>query len=220
MCMKKINVLDSGNNKVQVFLVRFFRYNNNNYFIYTLQEQDVDGYEKLYLVKVMEEFGRYLSYHISDNEEWRRTQPILKTLLREIKYNKTRTFRDLDSNLLNNMRIEKTRVFKLDRNFVDILANGHVDLSQNPGGHNMENNLVYNNTEEPIIVQNHENNILEENNIVREQPRAQEIDRQISPDYYKAKYDLAAKEIDRLNEIMGELLAENIRYKSKYGDLD
>ena len=37
---------------------------------------------------------------------------------------------------------------------------------------------------------------------------------------YKKKYEEAEEEIERLNEIMGALLAENVRYKSKYGDID
>lgn len=34
------------------------------------------------------------------------------------------------------------------------------------------------------------------------------------------QYEVAQREIERLNSIMGDLLAENIRYKTKYGELD
>ena len=62
----------------------------------------------------MEEFGRYLSYHISDDSEWRYTQTILKTILKEIKYNQERTFTDLNSETLNGMKIQKARIFKFE----------------------------------------------------------------------------------------------------------
>ena len=82
--MKKINLFDGNDRKVQVSLVRFFKFNNDMYFIYTLNEKDEKNYIKLYMVKVMEEFGLYLSYHISDDSEWQYTQTILKTILKEI----------------------------------------------------------------------------------------------------------------------------------------
>ena len=49
-----------------------------------LNEKDEKNYIKLYMVKVMEEFGRYLSYHISDDSEWQYTQTILKTILKNL----------------------------------------------------------------------------------------------------------------------------------------
>ena len=42
--MKKINLFDSNDRKVQVSLVRFFKFNNDMYFIYTYCEL----YEKNY----------------------------------------------------------------------------------------------------------------------------------------------------------------------------
>ena len=38
--MKKINLFDGNDRKVQVSLVRFFKFNNDMYFIYTLNEKD------------------------------------------------------------------------------------------------------------------------------------------------------------------------------------
>ena len=52
--MERITLIDSNNRKVRVYLVRFFKFNNDKYLIYTLNEKDEKNYIKLYLVKVME----------------------------------------------------------------------------------------------------------------------------------------------------------------------
>ena len=187
--MKKINLFDSNDRKVQVSLVRFFKFNNDMYFIYTLNEKDEKNYIKLYMVKVMEEFGRYLSYHISDDSEWRYTQTILKTILKEIKYNQERTFTDLNSETLNDMKIQKARIFKFEKDLVDLLTN--------------EDKKIENNSQEKVLVSKPQP--LNTNEVI--------VD-------YKKKYMEAEEEIERLNEIMASLLAENVMYKGKYGEIE
>lgn len=186
--MEKINLFDINNNRVQVYLVRFFKYNNDKYLIYTLNEQDLKGYIKLYLVKITQDFGRTLSYHISDEEEWKMTQELLKNILGEIKYNKPRTFEDLNSNIINGMKIEKARVFKFEKNLVDLLLESdQIVLGKNQNINPTENQLLT------------------------------PSDNQTT---YKKQLEEAEVEIARLNQIMGDLLAENIQYKTKYGDLN
>ena len=187
--MKKINLFDSNDRKVQVSLVRFFKFNNDMYFIYTLNEKDEKNYIKLYMVKVMEEFGRYLSYHISDDSEWRYTQTILKTILKEIKYNQERTFTDLNFETLNGMKIQKARIFKFEKDLVDLLTN--------------EDKKIENNSQEKVLVSKPQP--LNTNEVI--------VD-------YKKKYMEAEEEIERLNEIMASLLAENVMYKGKYGEIE
>lgn len=187
--MERITLIDSNNRKVRVYLVRFFKFNNDKYLIYTLNEKDEKNYIKLYLVKVMEEFGRYLSYHISEDEEWQYTQNILKTILKEIKYNQEKTFSDLDYNTINGMKIQKARIFKFDERLVTLLTSNTYDDNINSKSQ------------------------------VTEIDNSKNKDTSIITDY-KKKYEEAEEEIERLNEIMGALLAENVRYKSKYGDID
>lgn len=187
--MKKINLFDSNDRKVQVSLVRFFKFNNDMYFIYTLNEKDEKNYIKLYMVKVMEEFGRYLSYHISDDSEWQYTQTILKTILKEIKYNQERTFTDLNSETLNGMKIQKARIFKFEKDLVDLLTN--------------EDKKIENNSQEKVLVSKPQP--INTNEVI--------VD-------YKKKYMEAEEEIERLNEIMASLLAENVMYKGKYGEIE
>lgn len=187
--MKKINLFDGNDRKVQVSLVRFFKFNNDMYFIYTLNEKDEKNYIKLYMVKVMEEFGRYLSYHISDDSEWRYTQTILKTILKEIKYNQERTFTDLNSETLNGMKIQKARIFKFEKDLVDLLTN--------------EDKKPENNSQEKVPVS---------------KPQPVNTNEVIVD--YKKKYIEAEEEIERLNEIMASLLAENVMYKGKYGEIE
>lgn len=184
--MEKINLFDINNKRVQVYLVRFFKYNNDKYLIYTLNEQDMKGYVKLYLVKVIQDFGRSMSYHISDNEEWKHTQAILKNILSELKYNKPRAFEDLNTNLINGMRVEKTRVFKFEKKLVDLLSSSNPTNSLEKGA-----SLDSSKKEDATDITE-----------------------------WKNQYEVAQREIERLNSIMGDLLAENIRYKTKYGELD
>lgn len=194
--MEIINLIDSNSQKSEVFLVRFFKYDNNQYFIYTLNEEDKKGYVKLYLVKIVEKLGQYLSDYSIDEEEWKGVQAILKTILREIKYKQERTFIDLDYNLLHGMKVNKTRIFKFDKKLLELLTE------------NQNKNLGINSD---ISISNI--------NPLKEISKNKKQDNNVKDDYQN-KYMEAEKEIERLNEIMGELLAENIRYKSKYGEID
>ena len=109
--MNKIDIKDINNQIIQVFLIRYFKYKNTNYLIYTLNETDEKGYIKLYLVKIMKQFNEWISKTIKDEEEWKRMQLIVKNMLK-----------DLDISEIKNIKINEARYFKLDKHLMELLS--------------------------------------------------------------------------------------------------
>lgn len=120
--MEKIFVYDANHNRVQVDLIKYFKYHYTNYFLYTANEIDEKNFIKLYVVKVMKELDEWISCNIIDDIEWKQFQEIIKTILKEIKNNKIESFIELDPSNLYDIRVEEARHFKLDSKLVDILA--------------------------------------------------------------------------------------------------
>ena len=83
--MKNLTITNEDNTKMSVDIVRYFKYKNDCYLIYTMNEVDEKGYLKLYLVKVMEELGFPVVYNIRDDKEWASMQGIVKKVLKEKK---------------------------------------------------------------------------------------------------------------------------------------
>ena len=50
--MEKLYVMDNRGMEKEAYKVRYINFENNNYFIYTLNEIDSEGYVKLYLKKI------------------------------------------------------------------------------------------------------------------------------------------------------------------------
>ena len=113
---------------MSVDIVRYFKYKNDCYLIYTMNEVDEKGYLKLYLVKVMEELGFPVVYNIRDDKEWASMQGIVKKVLKEIKSNKKKLLVDLDYSGIQGIKVANPRSFKLDQKLAKILSN-HYDFS-------------------------------------------------------------------------------------------
>ncbi len=126
--MKNFTITNEDNTKMSVDIVRYFKYKNDCYLIYTMNEVDEKGYLKLYLVKVMEELGFPVVYNIRDDKEWASMQGIVKKVLKEIKSNKKKLLVDLDYNGIQGIKVANPRSFKLDQKLAKILSN-HYDFS-------------------------------------------------------------------------------------------
>lgn len=126
--MKNFTITNEDNTKMSVDIVRYFKYKNDCYLIYTMNEVDEKGYLKLYLVKVMEELGFPVVYNIRDDKEWASMQGIVKKVLKEIKSNKKRLLVDLDYSGIQGIKVANPRSFKLDQKLAKILSN-HYDFS-------------------------------------------------------------------------------------------
>lgn len=196
--MNKIDIKDINNQIIQVFLIRYFKYKNTNYLIYTLNETDEKGYIKLYLVKIMKQFNEWISKTIKDEEEWKRMQLIVKNMLKELKNNNIQSFIDLDISEIKNIKIKEARYFKLDKHLMELLSlQEHkeniedIDFGQLPNMNEIS----------PVDVE------------VKKEKDSEELD-------YKALYMELQKDNDELNEEMSNMLLELAQYRSKYGKLE
>ena len=126
--MQNFTITNEDNTKMSVDIVRYFKYKNDCYLIYTMNEVDEKGYLKLYLVKVMEELGFPVVYNIRDDKEWASMQGIVKKVLKEIKSNKKKLLVDLDYSSIQGIKVANPRSFKLDQKLAKILSN-HYDFS-------------------------------------------------------------------------------------------
>lgn len=195
--MNKMNIKDANNQMIEVFLVRYFKYKNTNYLIYTLNEVDEKGFIKLYLVKIMKQFNEWIAKTIKDDEEWKRMQLIVKNILKEIKSGNIESFTDLDISDIQNIKVKEARYFKLDENLMKLLSNNiqhqeieNIDFNQLP---NMDEIA-------PVNVE------------IKEQTLEE-------PDY-KSLYMEIKKDNDELNETMSDMLMELAEYRAKYGKLE
>lgn len=154
--MEKITITSEDNSKMSVDLVRYFKFKNDYFLIYTMNEIDEKGYLKLYLVKIMEELGNPIAYTIKNDKEWAGMQNIIKKVLKEIKTNKKRNLVDLDYSGIQEIKIVNPRFFKLDPKLVDTLASNYEFVVEN------SNSVDINNA--PV-----DNNSIEENNVEMEE---------------------------------------------------
>ena len=191
--MSKLIIKNFDNNKVEVDVIRYFKYKNTNYLIYTLNEIDEKGFTKLYIVKIMKQFNLLVAKTIKDEQEWKQIQQIVKELVTELKNNKLNEFVDLDIENLNNIKIKEARYFKLDKKLLSI-------LTVNNEGYQEEklNELPSMNEISPVPITEVNDN---------------------SSDY-KTMYLELKKDNDELNNIMSDMLIELGEYRSKYGKLE
>lgn len=132
--MEKINIFRDDGHILSVYLVRYFCYQNNVYFIYTLQEKDDKDYMKLYVVKVMKELGNLVTQTIRRPDEWNRMKNIVKCILSEIKNQRLTCIQDLDYSELQNIIIHESRSFHIATDLVNILVdkaeeNENIEIS-------------------------------------------------------------------------------------------
>ena len=198
--MEKILIRNEDNQSIEVELIRYFKYKNTNYLIYTKNEKDEKGYVKLYLVKIMKQFNEWVAKAIKDDIEWKKMQSIVQQILKELKSSKISSFQDLDVSSISNIKIKEARYFKLDEKLVKVLA-----LS--------------------LIVKAEEAQILEtlpsmnELSPVEVQKTSDQTDKNATSIDYKALYTELKKDNDELNETMADMLLELSKYRAKYGKL-
>lgn len=190
--MRKILFTNKDNLKQQVDLIRYFKYKNDYYLIYTLNERDEKNFLKLYLVKVLKELDEYIGYNISENDEWKKMQGIIKKVIKDIKNGKRNSFEDVDCNEIMGIGIVDPRSFKLDQELVDIL------MSDYKFDNNVNDHTAFSDNKSPSqIIQSDEN---DEN--------------------YKQLYIALKNEKTASDKLMDDLLNKVLEYKTKYGDIE
>lgn len=104
----------SGSDKLTGEKIRYIKYNDINYFIYSLKEQDEEGYEKLYMNKIVEGEEDFIS-----DSEWEELKTIIPNIVKQIKTNNITDFIDLDINQAEEINLNYSRPFKLKVSIVD-----------------------------------------------------------------------------------------------------
>lgn len=99
-------------------VIRYFSNNDNDYLIYSLNENDDAGYTKLYASKIIGNAAKI----ISNDEEWLLIKEIIKDVVKSNRDGGPLNIIDLNENNLENITLEDTRAFKLQGNLVNLLA--------------------------------------------------------------------------------------------------
>ena len=94
--MIKLTITNSDNTKMSVDLIRYFRFKNDCFLIYSMGEVDEKNYKKLYLVRIMEELGFPVVQTTKNEADWSSMQSIVKKVLKELKKNKKSMTIDLN----------------------------------------------------------------------------------------------------------------------------
>lgn len=125
--MKQVFLSYRSGYTFSAYAIKYFVYNYNTYFIYTLKEIDEKGYIKLYMVKIMDELGEKVSQTVRKVDEWDKMKLIIKRLIDEIRVQNIQNFKILDINELNGLTINENREFKLSQDLVEILSKEIID---------------------------------------------------------------------------------------------
>lgn len=127
--MEKINLLYETGEILSIYVVRYFRFKNNAYLIYTLQEKDDRDYVKLYVVKVMNELNQKVCQTVRRNDEWKQMKGIVKAILTQIKKGHLTCIEDLEPLELEKMIIYESKSFSIASDLVELLSTKRENLS-------------------------------------------------------------------------------------------
>lgn len=109
---------NSNKDTLDIEVIRYFLNNENEYLIYSLNENDEVGYTKLYASKIVGNTARI----IADEEEWQLIKEIIKDVVKCNRDGSPLNIKDLDESNLDSITLQDTRVFKLQGNLVNLLA--------------------------------------------------------------------------------------------------
>lgn len=112
-----LKILDLNDNALEVEVIRYFKMNDQNYFMYTLNEADEQNYIKLYALKVTEKLQ---GEKITEDSEWNSVKDYIKLIIKGNKDGNA-SVEDLNYEELKNLKISETRAFKLSSTMVDLL---------------------------------------------------------------------------------------------------
>ncbi len=141
----KIRVIYNNQN-LDVSVIRFFKKNDQVYLVYSLGEKDENDYIKLYVSKIFNQGGQIIGNGIADENEWRNIKIEIQDIIRANREHLQPNIVDLDSVILNNLRINERRAFKLLEQSINLLerknvlkntADGYEQLYLKEQQHNM-----------------------------------------------------------------------------------
>lgn len=104
----------SGQDNLNGEKIRFIKYKNIKYIIFTLNEQDEEGYEKVYMNKIFDKEEDIIS-----DSDWANLKGVIPTIVKQIRSNNITEFEDLDLNEVEKVNLNYSKAFKLKVNIVD-----------------------------------------------------------------------------------------------------
>lgn len=117
--MEKIFIATQTGQKIEVGVVRLFRYNDSVFLIYTLSEKDTNNYVKLYVTKV--NLNNMQGVVINEVGEWEQFKEIMKTIIKNNRNNVPLEIVDLDPKMVANIVVYEPKVFKLSEEMTNFL---------------------------------------------------------------------------------------------------
>ena len=192
--MDNIILFNQNNQSFNANVIRYFTLNNKNYFIFSLNEIDEQGYVQLYVVNVIEGIDASQAKNLT-KEEW----PDVRKQIEQIVFNnRNNTLNENDRffEKLNGMVVNDSKIIRLKKETA-------LELSQNKNPQPQASEVISKQPEIAQVVS--EDNYAQfvgpiaNNNQNNQSNQPEQID-------YKAKYEQSQYEIQNLRE-------ENLKIK-------
>ena len=116
--MDNVMIKNAQGEQLNINVVRFFRLNETEYLVFSLNEVDEGGYVKLYISKLNGEIANT----ITDDVEWNLIKDTVKTIIKSNKENLPLPITDLDLRKIGNLQVLDQKVFKLSEAFIQLLG--------------------------------------------------------------------------------------------------
>lgn len=130
--MESIKLIINGESK-EVNVVRYFELNGNKYLIYSLNEIDMQGYIKLYIIKVEMDnaTGTDNALSIVDEQEWTNLKDEIKKIVRD-NHVGTLNVDDLNYKKIEGLIVNDNKVFKLPEKLLSDLSSNKKTFAEEP----------------------------------------------------------------------------------------
>ena len=104
-------------------VLKIFKYNDEIYMLYTLNEIDPSNYIKLYGVKLtMNPSTNQISASMIDDSVWESIVSLIKEMVKPIQERTNNNFIDLDSRNLTSVDLISKRIFKINKDMADLIV--------------------------------------------------------------------------------------------------
>lgn len=104
-------------------VLKIFKYNDEIYMLYTLNEIDPSNYIKLYGVKLtMNPSTNQISASMIDDSVWESIVSLIKEMVKPVQERTNNNFIDLDSRNLTSVDLISKRIFKINKDMADLIV--------------------------------------------------------------------------------------------------
>lgn len=104
-------------------VLKLFKYNDEIYMLYTLNEIDPSNYIKLYGVKLtMNPSTNQISASMIDDSVWGSIVSLIKEMVKPVQERTNNNFIDLDSRNLTSVDLISKRIFKINKDMTDLIV--------------------------------------------------------------------------------------------------